>query len=209
MTDTSTDAPTEVARAGLDRLEATLGVQFHDRSLLLGSLAHRSWCAEATARRRTRRLEFLGDSVLGLVVTHTCWSTSRTSPRGTSPRVRAGVVNARRPGRGRARDRSRRPPPSRQGEDTAGGRAKQSILADAVRGGRRRGLPRPRPPTTRDLVLRLLRERIAEAVVGPGGRDSRRASRSWRRPRRSAGPATSSRRGPRPRQALLCGGVLR
>ena len=64
-------APAEAStsRAGandsLEKLEASLGVRFNDRSLLLGSLAHRSWCAEHDRSPSNERLEFLGDSVLG------------------------------------------------------------------------------------------------------------------------------------------------
>ena len=43
---------------------------FADPALLRRALAHRSWCAEHAGRRRSNeRLEFLGDAVLGLVVT--------------------------------------------------------------------------------------------------------------------------------------------
>ena len=51
-------------------LEARLGVEFTNREVLLRSLAHRSWCAENGEPESNERLEFLGDSVLGLVVTH-------------------------------------------------------------------------------------------------------------------------------------------
>ena len=53
-----------------DALQETLGWQFSDPSLLMRSLAHRSWCAEHGEEESNERLEFLGDSVLGLVVTH-------------------------------------------------------------------------------------------------------------------------------------------
>ena len=50
-------------------LEARLGVTFTDKSILLRSLSHRSWCSEHGDVESNERLEFLGDSVLGVVVT--------------------------------------------------------------------------------------------------------------------------------------------
>ena len=58
------------AASPFDELEARLGVGFVNYELLARSLAHRSWCAENGEPESNERLEFLGDSVLGLVVTH-------------------------------------------------------------------------------------------------------------------------------------------
>jgi len=83
-----TDVSTESAKApmaepeGLDQLEAVLGVHFEDRSLLLASLAHRSWCAENDRSPSNERLEFLGDSVLGLIVTHYVYENFPDLPEG-------------------------------------------------------------------------------------------------------------------------------
>jgi ribonuclease-3 len=76
-------------------LQETLGVWFKDPSLLLRSLAHRSWCAENGEAESNERLEFLGDSVLGLVVTHYVFEPFPHLPEGQLSEVRAGVVNAR------------------------------------------------------------------------------------------------------------------
>src|SRR5690606_37501910 len=53
-------------------LEAVLGVPFKDRSLLEQALRHPSWCNEQGEPRPedNERLEFLGDAVLDLVVSH-------------------------------------------------------------------------------------------------------------------------------------------
>jgi len=83
------------SRAGLDRLEERLAVAFDDRNVLLRSLAHRSWCAENGEPESNERLEFLGDSVLGLVVTHYVFEHFPELPEGQLSEVRAGVVNAR------------------------------------------------------------------------------------------------------------------
>ena len=59
-----------LAAADLNALERLVGVQFDDPSLLARAVAHRSWCGENGEVESNERLEFLGDSVLGLVVTH-------------------------------------------------------------------------------------------------------------------------------------------
>jgi ribonuclease III len=50
-------------------LQATLRHKFRDTGLLERALAHRSYCAEHPDTPPNERLEFLGDAVLGLVVT--------------------------------------------------------------------------------------------------------------------------------------------
>lgn len=177
MTDTSTEAATAEAEVvapapvGLDLLEESLGVRFNDRSLLLGSLAHRSWCAENARSSSNERMEFLGDSVLGLVVTHYVFENFPDLPEGQLSEVRAGVVNARVLAEV-AREIDLGPHLLLgKGEDAAGGRAKQSILADAFEAVVAAVYLDSDLATTRDLVLRCLRERITEAVAGPGGRD--------------------------------------
>jgi ribonuclease-3 len=181
----------------LDQLEASLGVDFHDREALMRSLAHRSWCAENGEQESNERLEFLGDSVLGLVVTHYVFEHFPSLPEGQLSEVRAGVVNARvlaevahELGLGDYLLLGK-------GEDAAGGRAKQSILADAFEAVVAAVYLDSGFGTARDLVLRCLEDRIAEAAAGPGGRDYKTrlqeltAARALGRPRylvRDEGP---------------------
>ena len=182
---------------GLDRLEAALGVRFRDRSLLLGSLAHRSWCAEHDRSQSNERLEFLGDSVLGLIVTHYVFEHFPQLPEGHLSEVRAGVVNSRVLAEVAQEIDLGSHLLLGKGEDAAGGRGKQSILADALEAVVAAVYLDADLETTRDLVLRCLRGRITEAVAGPGGRDYKTrlqelaAARSIGRPRyvvRDEGP---------------------
>ncbi|WP_457832409.1 ribonuclease III domain-containing protein, partial [Staphylococcus aureus] len=50
--------------------------------MLTHALAHRSWCAEHPEQASNERLEFLGDSVLGLVVTDHLYRTYPELPEG-------------------------------------------------------------------------------------------------------------------------------
>jgi ribonuclease-3 len=156
---------------GLDRLEERLGVCFDDRSVLVRALAHRSWCAENGEVESNERLEFLGDSVLGLVVTHYVFEHFPSLPEGQLSEVRAGVVNSRvlaelalELGLGEHLLLGK-------GEAAAGGRSKQSILADAYEAVVAAVYLDQSFGVARDFVLRCLSDRIAEAAAGPGGRD--------------------------------------
>ena len=188
--------------AGLDRLEARLGVAFDDRRVLLRSLAHRSWCAENGEPESNERLEFLGDSVLGLVVTHYVYENFPELPEGQLSEVRAGVVNSRVLAELAIELDLGAHLLLGKGEDAAGGRAKPSILADAFEAVVAAVYLDQGFAVARDLVLRCLSERIADAASGPGGRDYKTrlqeltAARSLGRPRyivRDEGPDHAKR----------------
>ncbi len=81
------------SRFELEALADRLGYRFRDHALLARSMAHRSWCAETTSEDPNERLEFLGDAVLGLVVTDHLFRTYPDLPEGELAKVRASVVN--------------------------------------------------------------------------------------------------------------------
>jgi ribonuclease-3 len=103
-----------------------------DESLLSRALTHRSYAYENGGLPNNERLEFLGDSVLGLVVTDTLYATHPDLPEGQLAKLRAAVVNmraladvARTLGLGDHVMLGR-------GEESTGGRDKASILADTM-----------------------------------------------------------------------------
>ena len=53
-----------------------------EEALLVQALRHRSWCAENPGWESNERLEFLGDSVLGLIVTAHLFRTYPDIPEG-------------------------------------------------------------------------------------------------------------------------------
>ena len=65
------------------------------RDLLERSLTHRSYAYENGGLPTNERLEFLGDSVLGLVVTDTLYRSHPELPEGQLAKLRAAVVNMR------------------------------------------------------------------------------------------------------------------
>ncbi len=72
------------ALAKQDKLVEVLGVQV-SHGLLFKALTHRSYAYENGGLPTNERLEFLGDSVLGLVVTSALYNSIPHCPRGSWP----------------------------------------------------------------------------------------------------------------------------
>lgn len=110
---------------------AALGVPLSDEVIDL-ALTHRSFAYESGGIPTNERLEFLGDSVIGLVITEELYKRfPEMDESGLSP-LRSGVVStralsqvARSLGIGREVRIGR-------GEEVTGGREKNSILADSL-----------------------------------------------------------------------------
>ncbi|WP_306668510.1 ribonuclease III family protein, partial [Klebsiella pneumoniae] len=66
-----------------------------DAELLERALTHRSYAYENGGLPTNERLEFLGDSVLGVVVTETLFLAHPDLSEGRLAKLRAAVVNAR------------------------------------------------------------------------------------------------------------------
>jgi ribonuclease-3 len=112
-------------------LEGRLGYQL-ETALLVRALTHRSFAYENGGLPTNERLEFLGDSVLGLVVTDTLYRTHPDLPEGQLAKLRAAVVNSRalaEVARGLQLGSFVR---LGRGEEGTGGRNKASILADTL-----------------------------------------------------------------------------
>ncbi|MDR3370556.1 ribonuclease III [Rhodoferax sp.] len=113
--------------AGLAALQKRLQYQFADASLLALATTHRSFSAD-----HNERLEFLGDSVLGVCVADLLYKRLGSLPEGDLSRVRAGLV----------RQEALHPLAVKlglsevirlgEGEMRSGGQKRPSILADAL-----------------------------------------------------------------------------
>jgi ribonuclease-3 len=155
----------------LEALDAALGVRFGDPGLREAALIHRSFAFEHGLDVTNERLEFLGDSVLGLVVTDLAYRSYPALPEGQLAKLRAAVVNmqaladvARGLGVGELVLLGK-------GEEQSGGRDKASILADgleAIFGAvyLDRGLD-----VARALIERLFGPRLEAYIRGEGDRD--------------------------------------
>ena len=118
----------------MKNLEERLGYQFQNRTLLENALTHSSYANEHrdAGMPSNERLEFLGDSVLGMVVADHLYREHPNMPEGELTRTRAAMVCedslvevARTLDLGRYLRLGK-------GEDAGGGRTRPSILADAT-----------------------------------------------------------------------------
>ncbi len=113
----------------LSELQERLGLAVPQLEL---ALTHRSFVYEHGGLPTNERLEFLGDSVLGIVITDALYRRNPELPEGNLAKMRAAVVNsralaevARALGVGEFLRLGR-------GEESTGGRDKSSILADCM-----------------------------------------------------------------------------
>jgi ribonuclease-3 len=152
-------------------LSERLGYRFADLDLLALAVTHRSFSAENPGSDPNERLEFLGDAVLGVVVTEHIFSAYPDLPEGELAKLRASVVSAAtlaavaedldlgsvvRLGKGEA---------------ASGGSSKPSILADALEAVLGAVFLDGGLDAVRPLVLDLLDDRISTSAEGPGGQD--------------------------------------
>jgi ribonuclease-3 len=108
-------------------LQVPIGQVLLDRALM-----HRSFAYENGGLPTNERLEFLGDSVLGLIVTDTLFRAYPDLPEGHLAKLRAAVVNMRAlAGVARGLDLGAFVQLGK-GEEGTGGRDKSSILADTL-----------------------------------------------------------------------------
>ncbi|HLS48772.1 MAG TPA: ribonuclease III [Actinomycetaceae bacterium] len=122
---------TEARLPDVTELESRLGLSI-DAELLVLALTHRSFAHEAGGIPTNERLEFLGDSVLGIIVTEYLYRAYADHREGDLARMRAATVSqralsqvARELGLGEYLLLGR-------GELGTGGRDKDSILADTM-----------------------------------------------------------------------------
>lgn len=114
----------------VDTLQVKLGYRFRDAGLLLQALTHRSYANETRDNvLDNERLEFLGDAVLGAVISHLVMTRFPDRPEGDLTRIRASLVNENALARTSKRLHLGRFIRLGQGERRTGGREKRSILA--------------------------------------------------------------------------------
>jgi ribonuclease III len=152
-------------------LDSALRVRFRDDGLRRMALTHRSYAFENGLEETNERLEFLGDAVLGIVITDLAYRQFPDLSEGELAKLRAATVNmtmlaevAREIDLGELVLLGK-------GEEMSGGRDKPSILADAMEAVLGavyldRGLN-----SSRKLIERLFWPRMQAYVRGEGARD--------------------------------------
>jgi len=103
-----------------------------DDDLLHQALSHRSYCSESGGLPSNERLELLGDAVLGLVVADHLYRAFPDLPEGDLARLRASVVSTQALAPVAAELGVGEAVLLGKGEESSGGRSKDSILADCL-----------------------------------------------------------------------------
>ena len=115
-------------------LEAAIGYRFENITLLQNALSHSSYANERwhDSLKSNERLEFLGDSILGMVVAEYLYRNFPDRPEGELTRMRADMVCERALALVAEKINLGQHLLLGHGEETGGGRNRDSILADAV-----------------------------------------------------------------------------
>ena len=115
-------------------LETAIGYQFHNISLLQNALTHSSYANERwhNSLLSNERLEFLGDSILGMLVAEYLYRNFPDRPEGDLTRMRADMVCEKTLAKVADTIHLGDHLLLGHGEEQGGGRTRDSILADAV-----------------------------------------------------------------------------
>jgi len=159
----------------LSLLQTALGLKFKDPSLLQQALVHRSYLNEAhlPAPESNERLEFLGDAVLGLIVSHKLYSDFPDLSEGELTQLRSSLIRwetlaqiAERLSLGDYLLLGR-------GEKLTGGQERPSNLASAFEAIVGAALVDSGLAKTRAFVLRSLKPELARLTAGKVALDSK------------------------------------
>ena len=118
----------------IKELEEAIGYRFHNISLLQNALTHSSYANERwhNSLLSNERLEFLGDSILGLLVAEYLFRTFPDRPEGELTRMRADIVCEKTLAAVANSIHLGDHLLLGHGEEQGGGRSRNSILADAM-----------------------------------------------------------------------------
>jgi ribonuclease-3 len=115
----------------LEQLEAELGYRFRDAALLRKALTHSSHAHEHASNEDNEQLEFLGDAVLGFVVSDLLFRAYPSFSEGHLSKLKGFFVSAANLVRYAEQLRLGRYLQLGKGEEKTGGRTKQALLVDA------------------------------------------------------------------------------
>src|SRR4030043_194189 len=116
----------------LNRLEKDIEISFKDKNLLKTTFIHRSYLNEHPEEKlpHNERLEFLGDAVLGLVVSEYLYNHYPNHPEGDLTNFRSSLVNAKILSTAASSLKIGDYLYLSKGEEATGGRNRQYILAN-------------------------------------------------------------------------------
>jgi len=155
-----------MSKQDIAALESSLGYGFEDKGLLLEALTHKSYHHENPEKSPSynERLEFLGDSVLGLVVVEYLFKSEKNFSESTMSKIKSYLVKESVLADVAASIALGSYLRFGKGERETGGREKKSILADAMEAVLGAMYIDGGYGVARDVILRLLMNKIDTAI---------------------------------------------
>lgn len=148
-------------------LEEKLGYHFHHSKLLKQALTHPSADSKPETRRTYERLEYLGDAILQLAVTQYLYNRMPQSPEGELTQLRARIVSRANLGKYGFILGLDRFIALGKGEERAGGRSKNSIIANTFESVFGAMSLDSDYETAKAVALRVLQESLESAAAHP------------------------------------------
>jgi len=156
---------------GLNGLEEILGYKFQDKNKLMLALTHSSYISKDKISASNERMEFLGDTILGFIVSSFLYSRVPILSEGQMTRIRASIVCEETLAQCALELKLGDFLRVSKGEALTGGRTRSSILSDAYEavvgsiyldGGMK---------ACRDFVLSSMSNIIHDAIMKPAEKD--------------------------------------
>ena len=118
----------------IKNIQKTLDYVFNQEALLYQALTHRSFShtPEQATVQHNERLEFLGDAVLGLVISESVWTIFPTYTEGELSKLKAGLISRATLAKAAGRLNLGQWLRLGRGEEASSGREKHSLLANAL-----------------------------------------------------------------------------
>lgn len=173
---------------GLARIEDELGHRFSDRTLLEAAVTHPSFAEEAGGGADNQRLEFLGDTVVGLVVSRALYVALPDAPEGVLSKLRSRLVSSKVLAELAREQRLGRYLRLGVGEERTDGRKKTRLLADLVESLAGAVYLDGGLEPAEQLLLRWFGGRLQAVDTGDVRRDHKSALQEWSQARYKARP---------------------
>lgn len=116
----------------MSQIEEVLKYSFENKKLLTQALTHKSFAAERGCVNHNERMEFLGDSVLGLAVSHYVYEADENCMEGDLAKLKSKLVSRSFLAKWADDIKLGDYIYLGQGENAAGGRKRKSILSNAM-----------------------------------------------------------------------------
>ncbi|WP_297134734.1 ribonuclease III [Terrisporobacter sp.] len=116
----------------ISKFEEIIDYRFANKNYILEALTHSSYSNENKNYKFNERLEFLGDSVLSIVISDYLFKTEKNLPEGELTKLRANIVCEESLSEVATKIKLGQHLLLGKGEEATGGRERISILADAL-----------------------------------------------------------------------------